>query len=165
MAFVSFEIGDSSGAVKVNVETGKFVDNRDKVAGVYPVKITASLSMVGELFTDLHLELVGDNELRAYGTAEVPDMEWVGEISVEITLSDLKEFDEENGEAVTGYYFKIREHQFNLPVVNEITVTGTGEFDGYDGKVYRNDTSASIALKVAQVEGTISLEVEPAEEE
>lgn len=162
-AFVSFEIGNGDGTVKVKIETGVYVDNRGKVAGTYPVKLTAT--MVGDLYADLVLTVEGENELKASGTAQVPSMPWIGEISVELILSELKEFDEQDGQAVTGYYFIINGQEFSVPILGDLMLSGVGTYDGYDGKVYKNATDSFIGLKVASEDYVFILEVETVDEE
>lgn len=125
------------------------VDNRDKVVGTYPVKITASALPV-DLYADLALAKDGDADLKASANAEVP---MIGSMGLNVLLSELKEYTDENGATVTGYFFKIAEQEFELPIVGKIQLSGTGEYDGYDGKVYKNETDAFISMEIG---GTIN---------
>lgn len=153
-AFISLEIGDAMGIVNVVVETGTYVkpdDNRGEVVGDYPVKVTVPI--VGDLYTKLSLTEEGDADLGISATVQVPQM---GPMTIDLVLSELMEYDNDDGTVVTGYLFRIAGQELDIPGVGEVTMTGTGVYaDGYDGKVYKNDTDAFISFEMGDASGVV----------
>ncbi len=159
-SFISLEIGDATGVMKVQVETGVYTppaeDNRDKVVGTYPVKVEVSVLPV-ELYADLALAKDGDSDLKASATVEVPGM---GQMNIELVLSGLKEYSEEDGAPVDGYLYEIAEQTLTI-MGTPMPLAGTGAYaEGFDGKVYKNETDAFISLMIGDASGAITVKVE-----
>ncbi len=131
-------------------------DSRDKVTGAYPVKVTAPVA--GEIYTALSLVKDGDSDLKAVAFVTVPDM---GMINIDLVLSELNEYKEENDKAVTGYMFKVAEQELTI-LGSSMTLRGTGAYTGgYDGKVYKGSGESFISFEIADdATGTLVIKVE-----
>ncbi len=157
-AFISLEISDATGMVGIKVETGTYSppeDNRSKVTGTYPVKVTASV-LPARIYASLELAEEGAGNLKASATVEVPTM---GAMNLELVLSELKEYGDEGGKAVTGYYFMIADQELDI-LGTPVTLRGKSSFSGYDGKVYSNGTDAFVSFEIGSEDGTIGIMVE-----
>ena len=137
-------------------------DKRDKVIGTYPVRLTTPVSLASELYADMLLELEGANHIKASGEAEVAG----GVLSVAVTLVDLKEFNNVDGIAATGYYFNVPEREFEM-LGFKMMLSATGHYDGYDGMVYRiRDWNESyFVCEVGHENGNFNIQIETGVEE
>ena len=151
VAFISFEMSGNDGAITVEVESGAYVDHRSELVGNYPVRITSDILYIGTFPADFTVAIEGDSELRiqcsALGQFSNPGD---ATIDLDFVLSGLVPFDEEDGEPVEGYYFKIAEQMHDLPLmINFVPFAGTGKYDGHDGKIYKNAEGSFISFEVS----------------
>jgi hypothetical protein len=147
-SFISLELKDvDTGKVIVKVESGTVAppaDNRANVAGTYPVAI--GIDVMGlDLPTTLTLAVEGDADLKASATVDIPN---VGALAFDMVLSEMQEFTDAGGAAVTGYMFKIAEQTIDFTGA-PLKFHGTGASEGgFDGMVYKNATDAFISFEM-----------------
>jgi hypothetical protein len=164
--FIVFGITTPDGKVTANFETGVQVDNRAALAGVYPVKLTTSITLLGDIYADLNLAVEGDKGFKAFGTADVAGIQ----TAVEVFLTELTEFDtDEEGNPVTGYYFNAVPGQvFEHILVGRKILIGMDLFDGYTGKVYKGESGSYIYIEVCSddpIEDRLTLSLESVQPE
>ena len=128
-------------------------DNRAQVTGTYHVHITHPLTFA-EPFTDIEIALDGRNNLIGSGSAS---MGILGDMELEIPLTNLKEFTRIDEKTVTGYYFKVAENTYRVAALT-LVLAGSGqyEYDGvaYDGYLWKNATESYIVGHIASDGGT-----------
>jgi hypothetical protein len=130
------------------------VDNRDKVVGTYPVAVTVS-QLPTPFTTNLTIAKEGNSDLKASTSVELPV---IGAMNIDVVLSELKEFNEEGGKAVTGYLFKIAEKTLTI-MGTPMLLKGTGSYDGYDGKIYKGADDAFVSLEIGGGTGPLAVTV------
>lgn len=136
------------------------VDNRGDVVGTYPVKISVSGKMMQEeLYTNLTLAKEGDENLKASASVSVEEMG--GDIDISLVLSSLKEYTPETRALPTGYSFKIAEQEISV-VDSKVALKGTGQYDNYDGRVYKTGTESFISFELASAGDVVTVKIESA---
>jgi hypothetical protein len=122
-------------------------DKRDQVTGVYHIKVTTPLGMIGDLETDMTVEKEGRNNLKGSSSATLPVIGTT--VSIEVEVSEMKEFNEIDGKAVVGYYFKLPLREYDLIPGFNFMLAGSGKYgDGYDGVIWKSDTESYFAADV-----------------
>jgi hypothetical protein len=108
-------------------------DKRGNITGTYGVEFNCSLQSLSGVRTSARIEKSGRNNLRLSGSINVSGV--IIDFSSE--LSGLKEFNNVDGKAATGYYFKFDEQP--LQVAGSMSqFKGNGAYDdGYDGMLYK----------------------------
>jgi hypothetical protein len=141
-------------------------DKRDRVAGVYPVVVDTPVALLTGIPADITIAPVGRGaELSASGSINVSGVV----VGLTSTLTELKEFNNVDGRAATGYYFKIAEQSYSIAGQLQL-LKGTGAYeDGYDGMVYKMKDGSraffSMELSNVYLDGGLTINVETASEE
>ena len=79
--------------------------------------------MAGNHYANMVLAKYSSNDLCISGAVKIPDL---GTVNVNLVLSSLKEYADEDGQAVTGYFFNIDEQEVDV-AGTAMTFSGTNE--------------------------------------
>lgn len=149
-SFISFEIAGGGIIVKVETGTGPTTDPRDEAVGKYEARLylwhTGKDEFISQLVS-FNVTKEGDSDLRMKSTKS--------DLVMDVLLTGITadSYDEGKSVSLNGVSFELKESgQIGIDKNINVTINGTGFFDGTDGGLYKANGSEPFLLFYAEGE-------------